>query len=102
MTIDANPLSVAHLGEQDLRRQINRSVGRALTDRDYATLLLADPTLVLEDRGCAPQHYRLLRTIKANDLEDFAHQAYSLFWSREAASRSIPQQDATPLTAAAS
>jgi hypothetical protein len=68
------------MAEKDLRRQIDRSVSRALVDNDYARLLLADPTVALEDHGCAPQQYRSLRNIRATDLVDFARQAQALFW----------------------
>jgi hypothetical protein len=75
-----HPSSPVLLGEKDLRRQIDRSVSRALVDEDYARLLLNDPTVALEDRGCAPQQYRSLRSIQATDLVDFARQARALFW----------------------
>src|ERR687885_2371381 len=74
------PASPVLIGEKDLRRQIDRSVSRALVDDDYARLLLTDPTVALEDRGCAPQQYRSLRSIHATDLLDFARQAQALFW----------------------
>ena len=73
--------TLAQISEQELRRQIDRSVSRALVDHDFARLLLDDPTVVLEDRGCPPQQYRSLRTIKAVDLFDFARQAEQLFWA---------------------
>jgi hypothetical protein len=79
-TVAERPMSLSVLGEKDLRRQIDRSVSRALVDREYATLLLTDPTVALEDRGCAPQQYKWLRSIRATDLIDFARQAESLFW----------------------
>src|SRR5579862_5752468 len=70
----------SYIGENDLRRQIDRSVSRALVDRDFERLLLTDPTVVLEDHGCPPQQYRSLRSIRATDLSDFARQAQQLFW----------------------
>lgn len=66
--------------ERDLRRQIDRSVSRALVDREYERHLLADPTLLLEDLGCPPQQFLHLRSIKAESLTDFARQAEALFW----------------------
>src|SRR5437762_3351913 len=66
--------------EKDLRRQIDRSVSRALVDREYAKVLLTDPTVAIEDHGCAPQQYKSLRGIHATDLFDFARQAQALFW----------------------
>jgi hypothetical protein len=68
------------IGEKALRRQIDRSVTRALVDPQYAALLLTDPTVALEDHGCSPQQYKSLRSIQATDLIDFARQARSLFW----------------------
>ena len=93
-------LSPVALGEKDLRRQIDRSVSRALVDGDYARLLLTDPTVALEDHGCAPQQYRSLRSIRATDLVDFARQAQALFWMVEP----VPtvEEHQLPLAAAAS
>jgi len=71
---------VALIGEPDLRRRIDRAVSRALFDDDYASALLADPTLVLEERNCPPQQYLSLLSIHASDLVDFARQARALFW----------------------
>ena len=78
--------SVALVGERELRRQIDRSVSRALVDRDYAQLLLSDPTAALDDHGCAPQQFKSLRGIHATDLIDFARQAQALFWITEPSS----------------
>ena len=77
------PTSVAMVNEKVLRRQIDRAVSRAVFDREYASLLLSDPTVVLEDRGCPPKQYLSLRSIQANDLVDFARQAQALFWIAE-------------------
>jgi hypothetical protein len=71
---------MSHLAEAELRRQIDRSVSRALVDGEYAQHLLADPTVLLEDRGCSPQQYLHLRNIQADSLPDFARQAEALFW----------------------
>lgn len=68
------------INEKELRRQIDRSVGRALVDREYAQLLLTDPTVALDEQGCPPQQYKTLRSIRATDLVDFARQAQALFW----------------------
>lgn len=70
----------AQLAARDLQRQIDRSVSRALVDHEYARHLLADPTVLLEDRGCSPQQYLHLRSIRAESLPDFARQAHALFW----------------------
>ena len=91
--------TVSQISEKELRRQINKSVSRALTDGDYLRLLLADPTVVLEDRGCPLPQYRSLQTIKASSLLDFAHQARGLFWAVDATP--VPQEDQRPLAAAA-
>jgi hypothetical protein len=77
------PTYLSSVSEKDLRRQIDRSVSRALVDLDYRTALLNDPTVVLEDRGCPPQEYLSLRSIRANNLLDFARQAQALFWAIE-------------------
>ncbi|GAC1328814.1 MAG: hypothetical protein NVSMB2_28040 [Chloroflexota bacterium] len=97
--IDTRPANVTALSEKDLRQQINVSVSRALFDGDYAAMLLADPTLVLEDGGCAPQHYKDLRSIRASDIPDFARQAYSVFWT--SAAPSSTSEDQRQLAAAA-
>jgi hypothetical protein len=89
------------IGERDLRRQIDRSVSRALVDVDYARLLLSDPTVVLEDRGCVPQHYKMLRSIHASNLRDFAEQAQSIFWAVQPLPGRVPQEDQRRLSAAA-
>jgi len=100
VTQDSAYLSV--ISENDLRRQIDRSVSRALVEPAYASLLLSDPTVVLEDRGCPPQQYLSLRSIEANSLLDFARQARALFWAIEPASRELVEEEdaALPLPAA--
>ena len=77
LDIARNP---ALTSEHVIRRHIDRSVSRALTDETYARQLLADPTLLLEDTGCSPQQYLNLRSIRAESLVDFARQAEALFW----------------------
>jgi len=101
------PSAVALVSEKDLRRQIDRAVSRALFDGDYANLLLSDPTVVLEDRGCPPQEYLSLRGIHAIDLGDFARQAEALFWIARPqafhpilALRELNQEEQRPLAAA--
>ena len=97
-TLDA-PATLSQISEKELRRQINRSVSRALVDNEFARHLLSDPTIVLEDRGCPPQQYRSLRNIKASTLLDFAGQARRLFWS--VSGTPVIQEDQLPLAAAA-
>jgi hypothetical protein len=94
--------SISLIAEQDLRRQIDRSVSRALVDGDYATLLLSDPTVLLEDHGCHPQQYTWLRSIDADTLSDFARQALARFWAAEPSTGAAAAEDRNvPLTAAA-
>jgi hypothetical protein len=101
------PAAVSLLSEKDLRHQIDRAVSRALFDRDYASELLADPTIALQDHGCPPQQYLSLRGIKASDLVDFAHQARARFWVEPLARqprlslRDLNQEEQRPLVAAA-
>jgi hypothetical protein len=76
-------VSFAAITEKDLRRQIDHSVARALVDGAFAQTLLANPTVAVEEAGCAPQEYKKLRQIHASDLEDFARQAFALFWPVE-------------------
>jgi hypothetical protein len=97
LTLDS-PSSVSHLAEAELRRQIDRSVSRALVDGEYARHLLADPTVLLEDRGCSPQQYLDLRSIHADTLTEFARQAAALFWFDR---QSRYQEAQLPLAAAA-
>jgi hypothetical protein len=92
-------VSPTHLAEKDLRRQIDRSVSRALADGDYASRLLINPALALEDRGCTPQQLRSLLSIRAKTLTDFARQAQALFWVVEP--RPPRRQQPLPLAAAA-
>jgi len=99
--IDAKPTTISAVSEKELRRHIDRSVSRALVDSDYASLLFADPTVVLEDQGCSPQHYLALRGILADNLLDFASQAQAIFWSVQPATKSLPQEDQLLLAAAA-
>src|SRR5947199_7137474 len=86
------------ISEKLLRRQIDRSVSRALVDREYAQLLLADPTVALEDHGFPPQQFKSLRSIRATDLVDFARQAQQLFWIF--APETTADQEQLPLAAA--
>ncbi len=81
--LDPTTVSLSLSSERMLRRQIDRSVARALVDRDYASLLLKDPTVALEDQGCPPQQFKSLRGIHAVDLVDFARQAQVVFWGVE-------------------
>jgi hypothetical protein len=69
--------------EKQLRRQIDRSVCRALVDAEYARRLLTDPTIALERSGCPPQQFKSLRSIHAMDVFDFARQAHAEFWGVE-------------------
>jgi hypothetical protein len=66
--------------DRALRRRIDSSLSRALFDREYERLLLADPTILLGQDGCTPQQFLDLRGIHAHDIREFACQAESLFW----------------------
>jgi hypothetical protein len=107
MLADA-PATVPMISEKALRRQIDRAVSRALVDPEYASLLLADPSVVLEDYGCPPQQYLSLRGIQAGDLVEFARKARALFWNAEpmtfqpsTALRNLNKEEQRPLAAAA-
>jgi hypothetical protein len=85
-------------GAVDLRRQIDRSVSRALFDDDYAHRLLSDPTIALEESGCPLPLRKSLSNIHAIDVVDFARQARALFWRTEPTSY---VEDQLPLAVAA-
>jgi hypothetical protein len=78
MTLTSSHLSAT--AERELRQQIDRSVSRALFDKDFERRLLADPSVALGEEGCTPQQRRDLRNIRASDLLEFARQAQALFW----------------------
>jgi hypothetical protein len=82
MTIMTPPNPVLN-SERELRQQIDRSLSRALFDKEFASMLLADPAVALGDRGCTPQQRRDLLNIRANSLLDFALQAEARFWLSE-------------------
>lgn len=86
--------------EEDLRKRLDRSVGRALIDKEYAYRLLLDPTIALEDRGCSPQHYVQLRSIRATTVRDFAAQVQVLFWTVEPPFSPRTQEDQRSLAGA--
>jgi len=81
-----------------LRKQIDRSVSRALVDSAFATQLLSDPTVALGEHGCPPQQFKSLRNVHALDLVDFAQQVYALFWIPESTCSSL--EASVPLAAA--
>ena len=97
----AEPPTTRHLADKELRRQIDRSVSRALFDEEYASLLLTDPTVALEEQGCPPQQFKSLRGIHAKDLADFARQARALFWLVDPAPSTSSMEAQLPLVAAA-
>jgi hypothetical protein len=68
------------MSEHQLRQNIDRSLSRALFDKDFESMLLADPAVVLGDTGCTPQQQRDLVNIRASSLLEFARQAQALFW----------------------
>jgi hypothetical protein len=67
------------LADRELRRHLNRSVSRALVDRESAWGLLINPALAVEDHGCSAEQLRSLLSIHASDLTDFARQAQAVF-----------------------
>jgi hypothetical protein len=83
----------------NLRRQIDKSVTRALFDPCYAQRLLTDPSIALEETGCPPQQFVTLRSIRAVDVVDFARQAHALFWRAEPKSSYLEEE--LPLAVAA-
>jgi hypothetical protein len=83
--------------EHELRRQIDRSLSRALFDHAFAEQLLTDPAGVLGD-GCTPQQQLSLLNIRATSLREFARQAKALFWLHH---DERPYEEDVPLHAAA-
>jgi hypothetical protein len=91
--------SLTRLTEHQLRKEIDRSVSRALFDGEYARHLLADPSVILGDHGFTPQQQVELRGIRATTVVDFARQAEALFWPRP--SIAYARADEASLAAAA-
>lgn len=77
---------VAVVGEADVRRRLNRAVGQALVDPEFASWLLAVPDAALGRPGCSPRQQLALRYVRASSLPDFARQVEQIFWP----SRSTP------------
>jgi hypothetical protein len=77
--------------DRSLRRQLDRAIGRALVDGNFAAALLAQPTVALGTHECPSPQYSELRSIHASSLHDFARQAWQVFWP--ISSRGL---DATP------
>ena len=90
LTDRPSQLSIAP--EPSLRRQIDKSVTRALFDPCYAERLLTDPAIAVEDSGCPPQQFKTLRSIHAIDVVDFARQAHALFWRIEQKSSYLEEE----------
>jgi hypothetical protein len=65
--------------ELELRRHVDRAIGRALVDHHYAVALLADPTMALKGTACPPGHNAELQRIHALSIEDFACQVLEMF-----------------------
>jgi hypothetical protein len=95
----ATQSTLSQFSEQELRKKIDQSLSRAMFDSEYARHLLADPTIVLDDRGCTPQQFLELRSIRATSIVEFARQAESLFWPSPV--RGYARADAVALAAAA-
>lgn len=88
--------------DDDLRRQLDLAIGRAIVDRVYAEQILANPVLALDGHGCTPQQLLLLQQIRAVTVRDLARQALALFWptspavttgGRLTATGDVPAQD---------
>jgi hypothetical protein len=58
--------------ERELRQRLNRAIGRALVDYEYAAVLLANPARSVDAEG--------LDAIHPSSLRDLACQAMDLFW----------------------
>jgi hypothetical protein len=80
MLLSIEPVRLRPVGEHELRRRLDRAIGRAIVDPPYAASLLANPTLALDGGGCSPQQHLELRQISASSIRDFARQAARLFW----------------------
>jgi hypothetical protein len=80
MLSSIEPGRLRPVGEHDLRRRLDRAIGRAIVDPPFAASLLANPTLALDGGGCSPQQHLELRQISASTIPDFARQAARLFW----------------------
>ena len=65
---------------RELRRCLDRAIGRALVDQSYALGLLADPTLALKNNPL--RHDVGLQRIHASSVQDFAWQAHQMFFAR--------------------
>ncbi len=96
--LETRALTFAAMSDRELRRQIDHAVSKAMVDRDFARLLLSDPTIAVEERGCSLQQYKKLARIRATTLVDFAEQAEALFWI--VAPRTPSVGEALPLAAA--
>ena len=66
--------------ERQIRRQIDRVIGRALVDHCFAARLLCEPVLALAADTCEHAQYQSVRQIRAQDLDDFANQIFAQFW----------------------
>ena len=93
------PLPNAHDTGRELRRHLDRAIGRALVDQTYARRLLADPTLALKNNPL--RHDVGLHAIHASSVEDFAAQVHDLFFSPAPRSgRSVQTASPSPRFAA--
>jgi hypothetical protein len=72
--------------EPELRRLLDRAIGRALTDAEYAAVLIARPTEALSSQGY-PMRCLELEGIHASSLRDFARQAREVFWPSKSAGK---------------
>lgn len=80
LAFDRSRLPPAQDGEAELRRQVDRAIGRALVDRTYAARLLDDPTKMLGRVRDAVEYSTDVGGIGACSLQDLAAQLHALFW----------------------
>jgi hypothetical protein len=72
--------------ERELRQQLDRAIGRALVDNEYAAALLANPVRSVDAEE--------LNAIHASSLHDLACQAMDLFWLVSSSGRVVADRQA--------
>src|SRR5712692_3376502 len=84
--------SCSQIFEPELRRLLDRAIGRALTDAEYAAVLIARPTEALRIQEYPARQCVELEGIRASSLHDFARQAREVFWPSKSAGK-LRRQD---------
>jgi hypothetical protein len=100
MLFDAISASSSTDNDRAQQRQIDRSIGRALTDDEFARQMFSNPIMVLDNVGCTLSQYRSLRSIRATTVPDFARQVHQIFWPIQPVP-SVLQREQMPLAASA-